>query len=50
MTPVGFESTISAAEWQKTHTLDRAATGIGTYEYKDEVRKSYRNVQILTYV
>jgi hypothetical protein len=30
MPPVGFESTISAAERPKTHTLDRAATGTGT--------------------
>jgi len=29
MTPVGFEPTIPASEWPKTHTLDRVATGIG---------------------
>jgi hypothetical protein len=28
---VGFELTISVGEQPKTYTLDRAATGIGTY-------------------
>jgi hypothetical protein len=31
MPPVGFEPTISADEQPKTYTLDRAATGTGTY-------------------
>ena len=30
MPPVGFEPTISAGEWPKTYTLDRAVTGTGT--------------------
>jgi hypothetical protein len=30
MTPVGFESTISADEWPQSYALDSAATGIGT--------------------
>jgi hypothetical protein len=29
MPPVGFEPTILASERQKTHDLDRTATGIG---------------------
>ena len=29
MPPAGFEPTIPASEWVQTHTLDRAATGIG---------------------
>jgi hypothetical protein len=29
MPPVGFEPTIPASERPKTHTLDRAASGIG---------------------
>ena len=29
MPPVGFEPTIPASEWPQTHTLFRAATGIG---------------------
>ena len=29
MPRVGFEPTISAGEWPKTYTLDRAATGTG---------------------
>ena len=29
-TPVGFETTISAAERPQTYALDRAATGTGT--------------------
>ena len=31
MPPVGFEPTISAGERPKTHALDRAATGTGSY-------------------
>ena len=33
MTPVGFESKISAGERPKTYALDRAATGTGYYRY-----------------
>jgi len=29
MPQAGFEPTIPASEWPQTHTLDRAATGIG---------------------
>jgi hypothetical protein len=29
MPPAEFEPTIAASEWPQTHTLDRAATGIG---------------------
>jgi hypothetical protein len=29
MPPEGFELTISADEWPKTYTLDRAVTGAG---------------------
>jgi hypothetical protein len=29
MSPAGFESTIPASERPQTHTLDRAATGMG---------------------
>jgi hypothetical protein len=29
MTSVGFEPTIPASEWPKTHTMDRVVTGIG---------------------
>jgi len=28
---VGFEPATPASEWQQTHALDRAATGIGTF-------------------
>jgi hypothetical protein len=28
----GFKPTVSASEWPQTHTLDRAATGICTYD------------------
>ena len=31
MSPAGFETTIPASEWPQTHTLDRAATGIGEF-------------------
>jgi hypothetical protein len=31
MSPVGFESTISAGERPQTHAVDRAATGTGIY-------------------
>jgi hypothetical protein len=31
MPPVGFEPEFSAGERPQTHTLDRAATGIGLY-------------------
>ena len=33
MPPAGFERTIPAKERPQTHALDRAATGIGMYEY-----------------
>ena len=33
MPPVGFEPTISAGERPLTYALDRAATGIGLYQY-----------------
>ena len=33
MTPVGFETTISARERPRTHALNRAATGIGVVNY-----------------
>jgi hypothetical protein len=33
MCPVGFELTISAGERPQTDSLDRAATGVGTYSY-----------------
>jgi hypothetical protein len=31
MSPVGFETTISAGERPKTYALDRAATGTGVF-------------------
>ena len=34
MPPVGLEPTISAGERPQTHALDRAATGIGTYNIR----------------
>jgi hypothetical protein len=33
MTPVGFEPTISAGEWQQIYALDRAVTGTGTIRH-----------------
>jgi hypothetical protein len=33
MPPAGFEPSIPASERQQTHALDRAATGIGAWEY-----------------
>ena len=33
MPPVGFESTISTGERPYTYTLDRTATGTGSYQY-----------------
>jgi len=33
MTPVGFESTISADERPQTYALDREATGIGSVPF-----------------
>ena len=32
MPPEGFEAAVTASEWPQTHTLDRAATGIGTVD------------------
>jgi len=32
MPPVGFEFTIPASERPQAHALDRAATGIGTFQ------------------
>ena len=39
MPPAGFETTIPAREWPKTHALDCAATGIG--EFLHQVAKNY---------
>ena len=37
MPPVGFETTISAGERQKTYALDRAAAGTGLeIQYKEK--------------
>jgi len=36
MTPVGFETTVSAGKRSQTYALDRAATGTGIYTFKGE--------------
>ena len=30
MSPAGFEPSISASEWPRTHTLESAALGVGS--------------------
>jgi len=35
MSPVGFETTVSAGERPETHVLDRAASGIGEMVFSD---------------
>jgi hypothetical protein len=42
MPPVGFEPTISAAERQKTYTLDRAASGTGIKGFMDSNFEVFR--------
>jgi hypothetical protein len=37
MPPAGFEHKIQASEWPKTHSLDRAGTGIGNTLDADSV-------------
>jgi len=36
MTPAGFEPTIPASEWPRTHALDRVATGTGITKLRSD--------------
>jgi len=35
MSPVGFDTTISAGEWTETYVLDRAGAGTGEMTFSD---------------
>jgi hypothetical protein len=42
MLPVGFKATIPASAWPKARALDRAATGIGTFQHESQIRPCAR--------
>ena len=47
MPPAGFEPTIPASERPQTHSLDRAATGIGRLQHSLYKQANIDNIQAL---